>query len=45
MARANRYFLPGYVWHITGGNIVQKIQTVQPLHYVQDIAKAVSGQA
>jgi hypothetical protein len=31
MPRANRYFLPGYVWHITHLNSSQ-FQSLQPFH-------------
>ncbi len=41
MPRANRYFLPGYVWHITTNAEASSIvQTVQPLRSVQNVLQA-----
>jgi hypothetical protein len=43
MPRANRHFLPGYVWHITHlmQETVPTVQVVQSLRFVQNV----SGQA
>jgi hypothetical protein len=39
MPRANRYFLPGHIWHITHLNSspVPNVQAVQSLRFVQDV--------
>jgi putative transposase len=40
MPRANRYFLPGYVWHVTHrcrGKFVPIVPVVQSLRFVQDV--------
>ena len=43
MPRANRHFLPGYIWHIThrvAKKFVQNVPVVQPLRSVQDIVQS-----
>jgi hypothetical protein len=40
MARANRYFLPDHIWHIThrvAKKFVQNVPVVQPLRSVQAV--------
>jgi hypothetical protein len=40
MPRANRHFLPGYIWHITHRvtkKFVQNVPVVQPLRSVQNL--------
>ena len=43
MPRANRHFLPGYIWHIThrvAKKFVQNVPVVQPLRSVQDVVQS-----